>query len=352
MKNVLVIDLDETLTQSNMLHETFWSAFSKDWKIPMKSLVWLLNGKANLKSNLSLSSDVNVKNLPYNKSVINYIKRHRKKGGYTALVTASNEAIAKKIAKYLNLFDEVKGSTKKLNLKGNSKAKFLKKRFGFKNYDYMGDSLIDLPIWKNANKAITVNANPNIIKACEKINSNYQNLKAKSPEDNFLNYIKTIRSYQWIKNILVFVPMLAAHQITTHNLINSFLAFIAFCLIASSVYIVNDLLDLNADRVHPDKSLRPFASGAMPIKNGLVIFSTLFLAGVMLSFFIGFYFLALIFVYYILTFAYSIILKNKVIVDIFILGIFYTLRIIAGGFATGIQISFWLLGFSLFFFYL
>jgi len=144
--------------------------------------------------------------------------------------------------------------------------------------------------------------------------------------------------------------MLAAHQITTHNLINSFLAFIAFCLIASSVYIVNDLLDLNADRVHPDKSLRPFASGAMPIKNGLVIFSTLFLAGVMLSFFIGFYFLALIFVYYILTFAYSIILKNKVIVDIFILGIFYTLRIIAGGFATGIQISFWLLGFSLFFF--
>ena len=110
--------------------------------------------------------------MPYNKDVIDYIKQHREKGGYTALVTASDQAVAEKIAKYLNLFDEVKGSSENLNLKGHAKAKFLTTRFGIKNYDYMGDSLSDLPIWKNANKAITVNASSSLIKECEKINTN------------------------------------------------------------------------------------------------------------------------------------------------------------------------------------
>ena len=123
-----------------MLHETFWSAFSKDYKIPIKSVGWLLKGKEKLKSKLSISAEIRVENLPYNKDVINYIKQHRKKGGYTALVTATNETVAEKIAKYLNLFDEVKGSSEKINLKGNAKAKFLTTRFGVKNYDYMADS--------------------------------------------------------------------------------------------------------------------------------------------------------------------------------------------------------------------
>jgi 4-hydroxybenzoate polyprenyltransferase len=350
MKKILAVDLDETLIHSDMLFETFWSAFSLDWKIPIKSVGWLLKGKEQLKHNLVRSSDINVKNLPYNKHVINYIKQHRKKGGYTALVTASNQIIAEKIAKNLNLFDEVKGSSEKINLKGNIKKNFLSTHFGIKNYDYIGDSIDDLPIWKNANKAITVNANSDIIKLCEKINSNCQHLKSKLPQNTFLNFIKVIRAYQWIKNILVFVPMLAAHQITTHNLIDSSLAFIAFSLIASSVYIINDLFDLDADRAHPSKKLRPFASGTVPIKNGLIFFLLLFLPGITMSFFIEFYFFLLMLTYYMLTFLYSVVLKKKVILDICILGVLYTFRIVGGGFATEIQISFWLLAFSIFLF--
>ena len=350
MKKILVIDLDKTLIFSDMLHETFWTAFSNDYKIPIKSLGWLLRGKAKLKSKLSVSAEIMVENLPYNKDVINYIKQHREKGGYTALVTASNQTVAEKIAKYLNLFDEVKGSSEELNLKGNNKAKFLTTRFGVKHYDYMGDSIDDLPIWKNANKAITMNANSSIIVKCEKINSNSQHLKSELSHNTFLDYIKVIRAYQWVKNILVFVPMLAAHQVTTHNLIDSSLTFIAFCLIASSVYVINDLFDLSADRAHPNKKSRPFASGTIPIKNGLIIFLLLFVPGITLSFFIEIYFFLLILIYYTLTFLYSIVLKKKVILDICILGILYTLRIVGGGFATEIQISFWLLAFSIFLF--
>jgi 4-hydroxybenzoate polyprenyltransferase/phosphoserine phosphatase len=350
MKKILVVDLDETLINSDMLFETFWSAFSFDWKIPIKSVGWLLKGKGQLKHNLANSSDINVKNLPYNKNVINYIKRHRKKGGYTALVTASNQVVADKIAKYLNLFDEIKGSSKKLNLKGNTKNFFLITRFGVKNYDYMGDSINDLPIWKNANKAITVNANSDIIKACKKINSNCLHLKPELSQNTFLNYIKVIRAYQWIKNILVFVPMLAAHQLTTQNFIDGTLAFIAFCLISSSVYVINDLLDLNADREHPNKKSRPFASGIIPIKNGLIIFLLLFVPGITMSFFIEFYFFSLMLIYFILTSLYSIVLKKIIILDICILGILYTLRIVGGGFATEIQISVWLFAFSIFLF--
>jgi len=178
MKKILIVDLDGTLIYSDILYKTFWSALAADWAIPLKSLIWLLKGKANLKNKLRQYSNVDIKNLRYNKNVINYIKKFRKKNGYIALVTASNHIIAKRISKYLNLFDEVKGSTKTLYLKGITKAKFLNARFGFKNYDYIGNSLSDIPIWKNANKAISVKSSSLIVKACKIVNSNFQIIKS------------------------------------------------------------------------------------------------------------------------------------------------------------------------------
>ncbi len=164
------------------------------------------------------------------------------------------------------------------------------------------------------------------------------------------NYFKAIRIHQWVKNLLVFIPIIASHQITIPNIYISFLAFFAFCLIASSGYIVNDLLDLKVDRSHPYNKFRPFASGALSTKNGLIIFLILTLLGFLLSFFISNLFLFLILFYWLLSLFYSFKLKKIIILDIFVLGILYTLRIIGGSFATELKMSLWLLAFSIFFF--
>ena len=350
LNNTLVVDLDGTLIKTDILHETFWAAFSKDWKTPFKALTKLLTGKAELKEYLSNISEIDIKLLPFNETVIEYIKRFRSKGGYAVLVTASNITIAKKIADHLGFFDEVHGSTSSLNLKSEKKMEFLISHFGKKKFDYIGNSSADIPVWKYAFKAISVNASSNLKKACNKVNQNCEHLKTKSFHHPLLIYCTALRPHQWLKNTLVFLPMLAAHKITSLYFLESFSAFIAFSLISSSVYITNDLLDLGADRIHPRKKNRPFASGSIPINHGIIIAPLLLLLGISVTFFINKFFLIVLLIYYTLTSAYSLVLKRKVIIDICTLAGLYTIRIIGGGAATQIGISFWLLSFSIFIF--
>lgn len=348
---ILVVDLDGTLIRSDMLQETFWSAFSLDWKVPFKALAALLSGKAQLKEYLNRTSDVEVNTLPYNKSVINYIKQFRQKGGRSALVTASNHVAGKKISNHLGFFDEVYGSTSTLNLKGKNKADFLNSRFGLKNFNYIGNSYADIPVWKNADKAITINADQGLKRACNKANYNCEHLKDDDKNPSLYSFIKLLRPHQWLKNILVFLPMLVSHQITIPNFFECFTAFIAFNFIASSVYIVNDLLDLNIDRAHPRKKDRLIASGIIPITNSMIIAILFFIFGISVALLLSQFFLFILLAYYALTFIYSLVLKKKKIVDIFTLAIFYTIRIVGGGIASEIKISFWLLFFSMFFFF-
>lgn len=163
-------------------------------------------------------------------------------------------------------------------------------------------------------------------------------------------YLKALRPHQWIKNTLVFLPMLAAHQVDGQKLRLSLIAFVAFCLVASSVYIVNDLLDLAADRAHPRKRLRPFASGSIPVAHGVWMALGTALGGAAVAAVVGADFLLVMAVYYALTLAYSLQLKKCVVIDICVLAGLYTIRILAGGVATKIHLSVWLLAFSTFFF--
>jgi 4-hydroxybenzoate polyprenyltransferase/phosphoserine phosphatase len=346
----LVVDLDGTLIKTDILHETFWSAFSKDWKTPFKALTKLLTGKAKLKEYLNNICEIDIKSLPYDKTVIEYIKQFRSKGGHTVLVTASNITIAKKIADHLGFFDEVHGSTSSLNLKGEKKMELLISRFGKKKFSYIGDSSVDIPIWKHAFKAISVNAGSSLKKECNKVNQNCEHLKTNSSHSSLLIYSTSLRPHQWLKNTLVFLPMLAAHKISSLHFLECLTAFIAFSLISSSVYVTNDLLDLGADRAHPRKKDRPFASGSIPINHGIIIAPLFLLLGISITFFINKLFLIVLLTYYALTTAYSLILKRKAIIDICTLAGLYTIRIIGGGAATQIGISFWLLGFSIFIF--
>lgn len=344
----LVVDLDGTLLRSDMIYETFWSGFARDWRLPFRALKALSNGKAALKRLLAERSDVDVTTLPYDEAVIERVRAWRETGGQTALVTATDQAIADKIAAHLGLFDVAIGSDGQSNLKGPAKAERLVAEFGEGGFCYAGDHEADLAIWKVADAAITVNAKPDL-RAQVTCKGPIEHLTTK-PRD-LRPYAKAIRPHQWLKNILIFVPMLAAHELNLGVFFRAFVAFVAFSLIASSVYVLNDLLDLKGDRAHPRKRLRPFAAGTIPIARGTVMAISLLLAGLIPAILLGLPFLKVMLIYYILTTAYSLYLKRQLVVDVFALAGLYTIRILAGGTSSGIPMSVWLLAFSIFFFF-
>lgn len=166
-------------------------------------------------------------------------------------MTASDQALAEAIADHLGIFDEVHGSAGTLNLKGEKKGKFLEERFGKNGFAYMGDAAADLPVWQRAEKAITVNAPASLRRKAERVCETVEHLTTAARP--FKPYVKALRPHQWLKNTLVFLPMLATHQLDGPTFLLSALAFICFSLVTSSVYVVNDLLDLAADRAHPRK---------------------------------------------------------------------------------------------------
>ena len=165
-----------------------------------------------------------------------------------------------------------------------------------------------------------------------------------------LPYVHALRPHHWVKNVLVYLPLLASHAITAQSMGQATLAFGAFCLVASSVYVVNDLLDLQSDRAHPRKCLRPFAAGLLPVAQGPWLAAGLCLSGLALAFAAGAAFAALVLCYVVISTAYSLGLKRRIILDICVLATLYTLRIVAGGLATGTELSVWLLAFSAFLF--
>lgn len=346
---VLAVDLDGTLLRSDMLFETFWSAFARDWRTPFRAARALLEGKAQLKRQLAKSSDVDVTHLPYDEQVVEYVRDWRTKGGHTVLVTATDQGLAEAVSDHLQIFDEVYGSDGENNLKGADKAAFLRDRFGKGSFTYVGDSPADLPVWKDADKAVTVNVSETLRHEVDTTTSEAEHLSTAKHQTR--PYIKALRPHQWLKNILIFLPMLTAHQLTPETFFKSFLAFIAFSLVASSVYVMNDLLDLQPDRLHPRKRNRPFASGNVPLAHGPWMFGGMLLLGLLIGAVLGGQFLLVLVGYFCLTTAYSLDLKRRTVIDICVLAGLYTIRVIAGGAATGIELSIWLLAFSIFLFF-
>ena len=346
---VLVVDLDGTLVCSDMLHESFWSAFGRNWRSPFRAIAALMGGRAALKRLLSEASHIDVATLPYNEAVLDHIRDWRAGGGRTALVTAADQGLADRIAAHLGLFDETHGSDGRTNLKGSAKAAFLTSHFGAGRFAYMGDATADLVVWAEAGAIITVNAPAALARKAEALGKPIEHIVTAEPILRPL--LKAMRPHQWLKNVLVFVPILAAHRFDTATLLLGVLAFAAFSMVASGVYLLNDLLDLGPDRAHPRKRMRPFASGALPVAMGTWLAPTFILAGLCLSIPLGLPFVTLMGCYFVLTTAYSLHLKRQIVIDICVLAGLYTLRIMAGGVATGITLSVWLFAFAIFFFF-
>jgi 4-hydroxybenzoate polyprenyltransferase/phosphoserine phosphatase len=346
-KPVLVVDLDGTLIRSDMLYESFWAGLSESWRTVPLAMRGLARGKAQLKARLANLTPLDPAALPYNPPVLDYIRAWRAEGGRTALVSATNTHLVQTIAAHVALFDEAFGSDGETNLKGARKAAFLTERYGEKGYAYIGDSSADLPVWQGAAKAITVDIPASLSRQ----------VKATAPEVETLTsgvrpgYLAALRPHQWIKNILVFVPAIAAHDFSPQTVLLALLAFASFSLVSSCGYVLNDLMDLKADRAHPRKCRRPLASGRVPLAHGTVMVPLLLLGGLGLAALGGWPLFGVMVLYFLLTSLYSFALKQVAIADIGTLAGLYTLRIIAGALATGVELSVWLLAFSMFFFF-
>jgi 4-hydroxybenzoate polyprenyltransferase/phosphoserine phosphatase len=345
---VLVVDLDGTLIRTDMLYETFWAALSKRWLNVVPALRALQGGRAALKRTLEGMAEVDPAALPLNEDVLARVRRWREDGGRTALVSASDQRLVERIADHVGLFDDAHGSDGTTNLKGPEKARLLAERFP-EGFAYMGDAHADYTVWEKATRAITVDVAPALRARVDALTVESEHLTTRGSLVRPL--LKAMRPHQWLKNVLVFLPVLAAHQFDLVTIGRALLAFTAYSLIASSVYLLNDLLDLASDRAHPRKRARPFASGALPLAWGTALAPGLLAGGVLVSLLLGPAFLGVMAFYYAVTTAYSFNLKRRLVVDICTLAGLYTLRIIAGGVATGIPLSVWLLAFSMFFFF-
>lgn len=345
----LVVDLDGTLIHTDMLHESALRVLRDNPFDLLFIPYWLSQGKAVLKRKLSNRTSFDPSSLPYNHDLLDWLKQQQAQGRKLILCTASDHAIAISISEHLGIFDEVMASDGATNLAGEHKAEALEQRFGFAGFDYAGNSYADLAVWQRARQAIVVNASVALTKKAE-THCEVERVFP-SPSVGFLAWGRMLRVHQWMKNLLLFIPLLAAHQITNSDAwLALILAFFSFSLCASSVYIVNDLLDLESDRQHPRKRNRPFAAGLVPASIGVALAPLLLLGSLALAQYVGGHFLSWLLFYLVLTCAYSWGLKRLMLLDCLTLAMLYTLRIVAGAAAMTMGLSFWLLAFSVFLF--
>ncbi len=349
-KTVLCVDLDDTLVRTDTLFEITIKLIKNHPLLALKIPIWLTHGLAYTKHKIAKKARISAELLPYNKDVVRFIRKERKKGHPLCLATASDTLTATRITKHLNIFDNIIASDGITNRAGDKKAEAIIKTYGEKQFDYIGNSKADLAVWKHARRALVANAHPSVIKKA-KNSANVTQVFPRKKRRKIKTFLKQIRIHQWSKNLLLLVPILTAHKIDNLTpFFNVTLAFIAFSLVASGIYILNDLMDLEADRKHPLKKHRPIASGHMHILVAGYSMIALIITGITISIFLPAPFLIIIALYIIINITYSLHLKQIPLVDIFVLASLYVIRILAGSAATGIATSSWLFIFATFIF--
>jgi 4-hydroxybenzoate polyprenyltransferase/phosphoglycolate phosphatase-like HAD superfamily hydrolase len=344
-KNIpLVVDLDGTLVRTDTLWESFFAAWANDVWLPLKCVVWLASGRAVLKKTLAeraLESRLTIDTLPLNETVLAHLRDARTQGRTTVLATAADERIAQAVAARVGLFDYVFASDGETNLKSHSKSAKLVAEFGDKGFDYVGDSRADVAVWNASHEAFTVSTiQPSGV---QRIDSASDNANA------FSTWIKLLRVRHWIKNVLVFVALFAAHRFTEMLAWQqAIFTFFAFCAVCSGIYVFNDLFDLASDRSHPSKRFRPLASGLISLSSAFAIAILLLALGLFLAFCTGLWVGITVLGYCVVNGVYTLHAKRVAVLDVSILAGLYTLRIVAGAVAIAAPLSPWLFAFSVF----
>ena len=347
----LVVDLDGTLSKTDTLIEAFLILIKKNVFLIVFLPFWLLKGKAYFKQKIAAAIDFNAEGLIYNQDVVLYIEQARQAKRQVYLATGADKKIAEAVQAKFQLFDGVFASDGNVNLTGSKKCALLVETFGEQGFEYAGNSSVDLNVWNSASAALVVCASADdLVTKAKQVCQNIQVVDIEAA--TLKTYIKAIRVHQWVKNALLFVPLITAHLLSSEQAWTmAILGFFAFSFAASSVYVLNDLLDLAADRQHHSKSRRPFAAGTIPLENAALLFPVLFVAAFAIAVCaLPFGFIIALSVYYILTVLYSFVLKRIVMLDTVVLAVLYTMRIIAGTLLIQVAFSFWLLAFSMFIF--
>lgn len=348
MQLPLCVDLDGTLIRTDLLWELLVALIrNRPWLLLLLPF-WLLNGKAGFKQRLAERVTIDVSLLPYRQAVIDYIHQESAKGREIVLVTATYRRYARLVADQVGLFGRVL-ATDTMNLSGDQKASALIELYGEGGFEYVGNAAADLKVWRHAGRASVVSSSAAFLRRVQEIATVRETFAEE--KGVMLPMLREIRPYQWVKNVLVFVPLIAAHALDDPRVVaQAAMALVAFSLCASGVYIFNDLVDLEADRAHATKRHRSLASGALSIPAGIVSGMLLLLASAVVAVMLSVPFRYALLVYFVLTVLYSLTLKSRLLVDVFCLAMLYTLRLIAGGAAEDITLSHWLLAFSIFLF--
>jgi 4-hydroxybenzoate polyprenyltransferase len=361
----LCVDLDGTLVKSDTLVD---SAFALARHRPadlLKLPGWLLQGKAALKQNITSAVTLDVVHLPYNRELVQYLEQQHATGRPIYLATAADATLANRVAAHLGLFAGVLASDGTRNLAGHNKLAAFRERFGDR-FAYIGNALPDLPLLQSCMQPMVANPTASLRAALRRAKVTPVRV-FKEQASPLRAWSKALRLHQWAKNVLIFLPLLLAHNHSAGLVAGAFVAFLSFGLCASATYIVNDLLDLDADRQHPRKRRRPFAAGDLSAIAGVAVVVLFLALAVVLASAVPYIiqaisprhvlvspfqinFLGWLGIYLVTTLAYSLRLKRAVLVDVIVLSGLYTIRILAGSAATGVEVSTWLAGFSIFFF--
>lgn len=359
----LCVDLDGTLVKSDTLVDSTLALARQKPQALLQLPGWLMQGKAALKKHITSAVTLDVTHLPYNRELIQFLEQEHATGRAIYLATAADKALAERVADHLGLFAGVLASDGAVNLAGKNKLAAFRDRFG-DNFCYIGNASPDIPLLTHCQAPMVANPTAGL-------KAGLRSAKV-TPVRSFIDkvstlkaWLKAIRLHQWSKNILIFLPLLLAHRWNAGLISGTLVAFLSFGLCASATYIVNDLLDIEADRKHLKKRRRPFASGDLSAIKGVAVVVLFLLAAFTLAFLLPnivtlvdpaqtltapYKFAMWLCIYAVTTSAYSFSLKRMVLVDVIVLSGLYTIRIIAGAAATGIPISPWLAAFSIFFF--
>lgn len=352
MSRPVYVDLDDTLISTDMLWESMCFLASQRPVSVFGLPLWLTRGKAGFKQAIAERVSFDPALLPYRPEVLEYLRGEKAKGRRLVLATASVGLIAEPIAEHLGLFDAVLASDRETNLSGDTKLAAIVHDCEGAGFEYLGNGVADVPIWKQAAVATLVQPSAGASQAAARLADGIEVKQIETRRAERGPMIKAMRPYQWVKNGLLWIPLLLAQQVgNLEKSMHVAIAFACFCAIASATYMLNDLLDIESDRRHERKRKRPFAAGCLSISTGVTVLVGLLLGGFGVSLFaLPVAATGMLAIYTALTISYSLYLKRKLFLDVLVLAGLFTHRVLAGAVAADVRLSPWLLAFSMFFF--